>query len=79
MSIPALSLRRHDGDLEQSTYLHRVNVAVNQMDQVTRQNAAMIEESTAATHALAHESGELTRLIGQFRRSADGRSLDRAA
>ena len=52
---------------EQATGLDQVNTAVNQMDQVTQQNAAMVEESTAASHALAQETGELTRLIGAFR------------
>ncbi len=51
---------------EQATGLDQVNTAVNQMDQVTQQNAAMVEESTAASHALAQETGELTRLMGQF-------------
>jgi methyl-accepting chemotaxis protein len=36
------------------------------MDQVTQQNAAMVEQSTAASHALARETEELARLIGQF-------------
>ncbi len=52
---------------EQSTGLHEVNTAMTQMDQVTQQNAAMVEESTAASHSLAQEAGELARLIGQFR------------
>ena len=52
---------------EQATGLHQVNTAVNQMDQVTQQNAAMVEESTAASHALANEAVELAKLIGQFR------------
>ncbi|MES2896956.1 MAG: methyl-accepting chemotaxis protein [Pseudomonadota bacterium] len=52
---------------EQATGLHQVNAAVNQMDQVTQQNAAMVEESTAASHALANEAVELAKLIGQFR------------
>jgi len=51
---------------EQSTGLREVNVAVNQMDQVTQQNAAMVEETTAASHNLSREAGELVRLIGQF-------------
>ena len=38
---------------EQSTGLQEVNAAINQMDQVTQQNAAMVEEQTAASHALA--------------------------
>jgi len=36
------------------------------MDQVTQQNAAMVEESTAASHALRSEATELRRLIGEF-------------
>ncbi|EKN00101.1 methyl-accepting chemotaxis protein, partial [Acidocella sp. MX-AZ02] len=44
---------------EQATGLAEVNSAVNQMDQVTQQNAAMVEESTAASHSLAAEADEL--------------------
>ncbi|MGE4482361.1 methyl-accepting chemotaxis protein [Acidocella sp.] len=52
---------------EQSMALAGVNDAVNRMDQVTQQNAAMVEQSTAASHALANEADELARLVGQFR------------
>ena len=52
---------------EQASALDEVNTAVNQMDQVTQQNAAMVEETTAASHNLAAEAGELSRLIGEFR------------
>ena len=51
---------------EQATGLAQVNTAVNQMDQVTQQNAAMVEEATAASHALARETEELSVLIGRF-------------
>jgi methyl-accepting chemotaxis protein len=51
---------------EQSTALHQVNAALNQMDQVTQQNAAMVEETTAAAHMLNQESEELARLVGRF-------------
>jgi methyl-accepting chemotaxis protein len=37
------------------------------MDQMTQQNAAMVEESTAASHSLAQEAEKLTSLIGQFK------------
>jgi methyl-accepting chemotaxis protein len=36
------------------------------MDQTTQQNAAMVEETTAASHSLAHEAEELAKLIQQF-------------
>jgi methyl-accepting chemotaxis protein len=51
---------------EQATGLNQVNTAVNQMDQVTQQNAAMVEQATAASHGLAGEASELARLVGQF-------------
>jgi methyl-accepting chemotaxis protein len=51
---------------EQATGLQDVNKAVGQMDQVTQQNAAMVEESTAASHSLAGEAVELARLVAQF-------------
>jgi methyl-accepting chemotaxis protein len=54
---------------EQATGLAEVNTAINQMDQGTQQNAAMVEQSTAASHALATEAAELGRLVGQFQLS----------
>jgi methyl-accepting chemotaxis protein len=40
------------------------------MDQVTQQNAAMVEQATAASHSLAGEAAELARLVGQFQTGA---------
>ena len=54
----------------QASGLNEVNTAVNQMDQVTQQNAAMVEQTTAATHALKSQSGELVRQVSGFRISA---------
>ena len=51
---------------EQSSGLKQVNVAVAQMDQVTQQNAAMVEEATAASQSLAQDARELDRMMGQF-------------
>jgi methyl-accepting chemotaxis protein len=51
---------------EQATGLHQVNVAVNEMDKVTQQNAAMVEESTAAAHSLSEETERLAHMIGHF-------------
>jgi methyl-accepting chemotaxis protein len=51
---------------EQSAGLSEVNMAVNQMDQVTQQNAAMVEEANAASATLAQEAGRLRELIGRF-------------
>ncbi|MDR6817743.1 methyl-accepting chemotaxis protein [Neorhizobium sp. 2083] len=52
---------------EQSVGLSEVNVAVNQMDQTTQQNAAMVEQSTAASASLAQEAEALRELVGQFK------------
>ena len=51
---------------EQSVGIGEINMAINQMDQFTQQNAAMVEESTAASHALTNEAGELEGLISRF-------------
>ncbi|MBL8536664.1 MAG: PAS domain S-box protein [Hyphomonadaceae bacterium] len=55
---------------EQATALAEVNTAINQMDQVTQQNAAMVEESTAASHSLTQEADELMHLISRFQTGA---------
>ncbi len=66
---------------EQATGLAEVNTAVNSMDQMTQQNAAMVEETTAASQTLAQESRELKSLLQTFRLSTDNRqgSFSRAA
>ncbi len=51
---------------EQATGLSEVNSAVNQMDQVTQQNAAMVEETNAASATLAQETARLRDLIEMF-------------
>lgn len=51
---------------EQSTGLQEINSAVNSMDQGTQQNAAMVEQQTAASHSLATEAASLNALLAQF-------------
>ncbi|ULR43609.1 methyl-accepting chemotaxis protein [Rhizobium sp. K102] len=57
---------------EQSIGLQEINTAVNTMDQGTQQNAAMVEQSTAASHSLATEATALNNLLGQFRLTGTG-------
>ncbi|EJZ20544.1 methyl-accepting chemotaxis protein [Rhizobium sp. Pop5] len=57
---------------EQSTGLAEVNTAVNSMDQVTQQNAAMVEQSTAASGQLAQEAAKLRELVSRFKLRATG-------
>ena len=57
---------------EQSTGLAEVNQSVNAMDQTTQQNAAMVEQSTAASLSLASEAERLRGLVDRFRIGRDG-------
>ncbi|PTM89113.1 methyl-accepting chemotaxis protein [Mycoplana dimorpha] len=67
-----------DAAQEQSSGLQQINTAVNQMDQDTQKNAAMVEESTAASHSLAREAASLNQLLSQFKLSDDNRSTSDA-
>jgi len=66
------------GAQEEAAALHQVNTALNQMNEMTQQNAAMVEETTAAAHLLRQESEELTRLISRFNAGPD-REIDGAS
>ena len=54
------------GAREQSTALAEINSAINQMDQTTQQNAAMVEETNAATQGLSSEAVKLESLVRRF-------------
>lgn len=51
---------------EESLVLVQVNSAVGEMDQMTQQNAAMVEQSTASARNLANEAVSLAKLVGNF-------------
>ncbi|MCQ1851014.1 methyl-accepting chemotaxis protein [Neorhizobium galegae] len=55
-----------DSSREQSLGLQEINTAINTMDQSTQQNAAMVEQSTAASHSLAKEAAALNQLLSRF-------------
>jgi methyl-accepting chemotaxis protein len=52
---------------QQATGLQQVNTAVGEMDGVTQQNAAMVEEATAGARALASEAHALAGQVARFR------------
>jgi aerotaxis receptor len=52
---------------EQSIGVDQVNSAIAHMDQVTQQNAALVEEAAAATASLAVEAGGLTQAVSLFK------------
>lgn len=56
---------------EQSNGLAEINSAVTTIDQGTQQNAAMSEQSTAASHGLSREAQQLAELVAGFRLSVD--------
>ncbi len=64
---------------EQSVGMSQVNVAVNQMDQVTQQNAAMVEEATSASASLASEAERLRALVSRFDLGAGAGHSSKAA
>jgi methyl-accepting chemotaxis protein len=59
------------GASEQLEGIQEVNSAVNSMDRVTQQNAAMVEENTAVTHEVSAQVNELNQLLSTFQTSSD--------
>jgi aerotaxis receptor len=64
---------------EQSIGVDQVNSAIAHMDQVTQQNAALVEEAAAATASLAMEAGGLTQAVSLFKFGQARNSAPRAA
>jgi methyl-accepting chemotaxis protein len=60
---------------EQSQGIEQVNQTITQMDEVTQQNAALVEEASAAARSLEEQATGLTATVGQFTLNHDvGRS-----
>jgi len=55
---------------EQSQGIGQVNAAVTQLDQMTQQNAALVEQSTAAAESLKDQAARLAQVVGAFRVNA---------
>ncbi|MBB4611994.1 methyl-accepting chemotaxis protein [Novosphingobium taihuense] len=66
-----------DSAVRQSGELTRVSGSFGNLDTLTQQNAAMVEESNAAAHQLARAAEELRELVSRFRTSRSDASLDR--
>lgn len=56
----------------QASSLKQVNASVEEIDRMTQQNAAMVEQSTAAARSLAEEASELSSLVRKFRIEESG-------
>ena len=62
---------------EQATGLGEIKTAVGHIDQVTQQNATMVERSTAASRSLAGQAERLFTLVGRFRTGREAAGDDR--
>lgn len=63
-----------EGAKEQASGLVEINTAINLMDQATQKNAAMVEETTAASHGLAREAEGLRQILTHFNFGSSGQS-----
>ena len=52
---------------EQTADIEQVGVTISQLDEVTQQNAALVEQASAAAHGLQQQAGELTEAVAVFR------------
>jgi methyl-accepting chemotaxis protein len=57
---------------EQSSGIEQVNKAVMQMDEMTQQNAALVEQATAASQSMADQARELTVMMDKYQTSDSG-------
>ncbi|MBB2204172.1 methyl-accepting chemotaxis protein [Gluconacetobacter takamatsuzukensis] len=64
-NISVLSHQQADG-------LNEVNQTMGQIDDITQKNAAMVEETTAASHSLAQEASSLNRIVSRFETRKQG-------
>jgi peptidoglycan hydrolase CwlO-like protein len=64
---------------EQSQSLTQVSDTVQQLEKVTQQNAAMVEQATAASASLEEQAQALTRAVGSFKLAEAGRAAAHAA
>jgi methyl-accepting chemotaxis protein len=58
---------------EQTAGIGQINEAIAQMDQVTQQNAALVEQAAAASGAMQEQAGQLLEAVSVFKLAGDGR------
>ncbi|WP_280190483.1 methyl-accepting chemotaxis protein [Delftia sp. PS-11] len=62
---------------QQAQGIRQIGEAVNQLDQVTQQNAALVEESSAAAGSLRQQAATLAEVIGSFKIAESARAAQR--
>ena len=70
-SVAALIQEISNASQEQSQGTGQVSDAIAQLDQVTQQNAALVEESAAAANSLSYQAAELNRLVSTFKTGSE--------
>jgi methyl-accepting chemotaxis protein len=60
---------------EQSVGIEQINEAIGQVDQVTQQNAALVEEVSAASESLQEQAIKLTEMVRQFKVNDSGKGM----
>jgi methyl-accepting chemotaxis protein len=63
---------------EQTAGISEINTAVTQMDQVTQQNAALVEQAAAASEAMQHQAAQLAQVVSVFRTGSDMNAVSSA-
>lgn len=58
--------------IEQSQGIEQVNQTITHIDEATQQNAALVEEATAAAHSMEDQAATLVQLVARFRLAGDG-------
>jgi methyl-accepting chemotaxis protein len=62
---------------EQTVGIEQINMAIAQMDEVTQQNAALVEEAAAASQSMQEQAVELAEVVGFFKTGASEPALRR--
>jgi methyl-accepting chemotaxis protein len=60
---------------EQGSGIEHINQAIAQMDQVTQQNASLVEEAAAASEAMQEQAAKLAQTVSVFRVASSGTAL----
>jgi methyl-accepting chemotaxis protein len=63
-----------EASIEQNGGLNQINQAISQMDLVTQQNAALVEQAAAAAEAMQEQTETLTQMAGRFNVGNESRS-----
>jgi methyl-accepting chemotaxis protein len=71
--VSSLIAEISESSQEQSLSLSQVSRTVQQLEKVTQQNAAMVEQATAASASLEDQASALTRAVGNFKLAGDTR------